>query len=252
MGRFASTVEYYVRYREPYPREFFAVAAMRLGLAGRERLLDIGCGPAPLAIGFAHYVESCVGVDPEPAMLAAARTQAAAVGVALDLLEIRVEELPLSIGVFELVTIGRALHWLELEATRAVLERIVAPEGAILLCGAAPIRDDANPWAAPYEAVRRAWTSADDAARYRLELDAWLVPTRFRIADTFETVATHRVTVDELIGRALSKSSTSPDKLGPRQREFEREIAAALMPFVRDGAVEERFRAVARIVRRAT
>lgn len=251
MGRFASTVEYYVRYREPYPPEFFAAAAARCGLTGRERLLDIGCGPAPLAIGFAPYVATCAGVDPEPAMLAAARAQASAAGVALDLIEGRVEELPLSIGVFELVTIGRALHWLDPGPARTALERLTAPHGAILMCGAAPVRGDANPWTAPYEAVRRAWTSADDASRYRLELDAWLEPTRFRVADTFETAGTHRVTVEELIGRALSKSSTSPDKLGPRRREFEREIAAALAPFARDGSVTERFRAVARIVRRA-
>lgn len=39
-------------------------------------MLDIGCGPAPRAIGFAPYVASCDGVDPEPAMPAAASAQA--------------------------------------------------------------------------------------------------------------------------------------------------------------------------------
>src|SRR5215472_19036973 len=94
MGRFATTVPYYSRYREPYPRAFFETIAERLNFTGRERLGDIGCGPAPLAIGFAGYVGSCTGVDPEPAMLAAAREQAAQAGVRLALIEARIEHLP--------------------------------------------------------------------------------------------------------------------------------------------------------------
>src|SRR5215472_14800232 len=94
MGRFATTVPYYNRYREPYPPSFFETVARRLSFTGTEQLLDIGCGPAPLAIGFGPYVGSCSGVDPEPAMLAAAREQAAQAGVRLALIEARIEHLP--------------------------------------------------------------------------------------------------------------------------------------------------------------
>jgi hypothetical protein len=44
MGRFASTVEFYSRYREPYPPAFFSTVAERIGMCGNESLLDIGCG----------------------------------------------------------------------------------------------------------------------------------------------------------------------------------------------------------------
>jgi len=73
MGRFASTVEFYSRYREPYPPAFFNYVAERIGLRGDESLLDIGCGPGLLAIGFALFVEHCTGIDPEAAMIAARR-----------------------------------------------------------------------------------------------------------------------------------------------------------------------------------
>jgi SAM-dependent methyltransferase len=66
MGRFASTVEFYARYREPYPPEFFQKVAEQIGLRGDETLLDVGCGPGMLAIGFAPFVGSCTGLDPEP------------------------------------------------------------------------------------------------------------------------------------------------------------------------------------------
>ena len=101
MGRFESTVAFYDLYREPYPAEFFAEVAGRLRFAGTERLLDIACGPAPLAIGFAPYVASCVGVDPEPGMLAAARELSGQAGARLELIESRFEDLPTSAGVFQ-------------------------------------------------------------------------------------------------------------------------------------------------------
>jgi hypothetical protein len=49
-GRFASSVEFYARYREPYPPAFFMKVAELVGLRGDESLLDIGCGPGLLAI----------------------------------------------------------------------------------------------------------------------------------------------------------------------------------------------------------
>jgi len=51
MGRFASTVEFYARYREPYLPKFFKKVAEQIALRGDESLLDIGCGPGlpPLA-----------------------------------------------------------------------------------------------------------------------------------------------------------------------------------------------------------
>jgi cyclopropane fatty-acyl-phospholipid synthase-like methyltransferase len=82
MGRFASTVEFYTRYREPYASAFFRTVAEQLALHGDEVLLDIGCGPGPLAIGFAPFVGSCTGLDPEAAMIEAAKAAAEEAGVA--------------------------------------------------------------------------------------------------------------------------------------------------------------------------
>ena len=86
-------MEFYARYREPYSLEFFARVAEQIGLHGTETLLDVGCGPGLLAIGFAPYVEHCTsGIDPEAAMVAAAKSAAAEAGVALRLTQGRIEE----------------------------------------------------------------------------------------------------------------------------------------------------------------
>ena len=76
MGRFASTVSLYEELRPPYPPQFFRTVAQKLKLSKQHALIDLGTGPGLLALGFAPYVGRIVGVDPEPAMLAAARSAA--------------------------------------------------------------------------------------------------------------------------------------------------------------------------------
>ncbi len=51
MGRFASTVKFYSRYRGPYSPDFVRKIAERLCLDGDESLLDVSCAPGPLVIG---------------------------------------------------------------------------------------------------------------------------------------------------------------------------------------------------------
>ncbi|HEV2162200.1 MAG TPA: class I SAM-dependent methyltransferase [Stellaceae bacterium] len=116
MGRFETTAQTYAAHREPYPPEFFSAVAGALKLDGREALIDLGTGPGLLALGFAPYVGRIVGVDPEPAMIAEARRAAAAARVEFRLLEGRAEDVPANLGPFDLVTIGRALHWLDRDA----------------------------------------------------------------------------------------------------------------------------------------
>jgi hypothetical protein len=49
MGRFATTVPLYEKFRPPYPAEFFRAVSRRLGLRKEHRLIDLGTGPGLLA-----------------------------------------------------------------------------------------------------------------------------------------------------------------------------------------------------------
>ncbi len=130
MGRFSCTVEFYPRAREPYPPAFFATVADTLQMKGSERLMDLGTGPGLLALGFAPYCAEVYGVDIEPAMLEAAQQAAIRSGVELHLIHGRAESLSTTIGRFDIVSIGRALHWMEPSATRLALDRITSIPGA--------------------------------------------------------------------------------------------------------------------------
>jgi SAM-dependent methyltransferase len=247
MGRFASTVPFYARCREPYLPAFFFTVAERLGLRRDMRLLDAGCGPGLLAIGFRPYVGSCVGVDPEPGMIRAAQAAANEAGVQVQLIEGRLEELSESLGTFDVVTIGRALHWMDRTGALRVLDRVLATGGAIISCGS---KVEANPWLKAYEGVRSAWASDRDGRRYQIDHDAWFAGSRFRVVDGITVRHHHRVTVDDLIGRALSKSNTSPEILGDRLHPFEAAITEVLKSFAADGFLDEEIVSVATVIRR--
>ncbi len=250
MGRFASTVEFYTRYREPYSPEFFRTVAERLGLDGDETLLDVGCGPGPLAIGFAPFVASCTALDPEPGMIEAAKVAAEQAGARLTLRLGRIEDF--SAGeLFDVVTIGRALHRLDRRSALDVLERIVSTQGRILACRATAIETPATPWLKPYQELCRIWSEDPERQRYRLEAKDWFAGSPFSELDCISVAQTRQVSVEDLIGRALSKSNTSPAFLGERQAEFKAAIQATLEPFLQDGELQEEIVANATVFGRA-
>lgn len=244
MGRFASTVDFYSRYREPYTAQFFRTVAERLAFQNSDILLDVGCGPALLALGFAPFVAHCTGIDPEPAMLEAAEKAAVEAGIALELRHTRLEDFRSSAR-FNIITIGRALHWFDRDPALAKLDELLDPHGRILICGASSIDNEGTPWLKPYNDLRRAFASNDETL-YEKDGARWFAGSVFTQVGQI-TVPEHRsVTIPELIGRTLSKSNTSPAVLGSRRAELEQEMTAILEPFLEHGALREQ------IVARAT
>lgn len=248
MGRFASTVEFYSRYREPYSAKFFPAVAERLGLRGTEKLLDVGCGPGPLAIGFAPFVDSVTAIDPEAEMIAATKAAAREAGINISFLHARMEEFSTP-SKFDVVTIGRTLHWLDRDQALAVLCRIVPESGRIVVCGAFNTDAPEFPWMKPYDVARRSFSPEADEKlyrRYRLNGENWFAGSGFERVDDISVPERGEITIVELIGRALSKSNTSPEVLGGRREEFEAKIKAAVEPFAQNGVLQEE------IVSRAT
>ena len=256
MGRFATTAEFYEQYRPPYPVEFFRTFVQKLALDKRHALIDLGTGPGVLALGFAPYVGRLIGVDPEPAMLAAARAAAKRTNADVTFIEGKAEDLPADIGSFDLVTIGRALHWMDHSALGPVLARLVAPGGAIAICASFSARDGSNPWLEEYDTARRRWSdekllvgSRRGEHAHRNPNDV-LGPLGFGVADTIMVKATHQVSAADLAQRVLTFSSSSPAALGDKADAMLDDVEARLLPFARDGLLEETLMAAASVARR--
>jgi SAM-dependent methyltransferase len=248
MGRFETTVEFYARYREPYTERFFWTISQHLGFAKTESLLDVGCGPGLLALGFAPYVGKCTGIDPEPRMIAAARQAASEAGVTLRLHESRIEDFYAE-APFNLITIGRALHWLDREAAIPRLEQLAAPNALVLICGATNAAAEESPWLAAYNEFRRQW-APDEQERYKIDPRLWFEGSAIdKVVDLWVSEL-RQTTIDELIYRSLSKSNTSPAVLGERRAEFESGLRAVLEPFAQDGVLKEKIQGRATVFKR--
>ena len=247
MGRFASTVAYYESARPPYGAAFFSAVAQQLGFDRTQRLLDVGAGPGILAIGFAPYCREVVGVDPEPGMVEAARAAAAHARVAVRFIEGRFEDVAGKLVAFDIISIGRAIHWLDPEPARAALDRALAPRGRVLVCGATSAKDGRNPWLEAFNAVRDRW-KGDRPSR---DHHTFFADGLFARTGTIRVEGTHTVPVERLVERVLSMSTSSSDRLGDEVPAMKSAMREALAPFAADGMIEDIVEARAEVFERA-
>jgi SAM-dependent methyltransferase len=250
MGRFATTVPLYEKLRPPYPAAFFSNVAERLRLGKQHALIDLGTGPGLLALGFAPYVGRIVGVDPEPAMLAATKKAAAHASKAITLIEGKAEALPNDVGKFDVVTIGRALHWMDGDAIAVLFNRLVAPDGTILVCSSSSAADGRNPWLDEYNEARRFWSQSSPGERRRRQLEAVLRPTQFHVADAITVETTRKVSVNDLARRVLTFSSSSPAVLGNKTEPMLRDVERRLLPLSCEGFLTEVVVSTAQLAKR--
>ena len=156
----------------------------------------------------------------------------------------------------DIVTIGRALHWMEREPTIALFERLVAPAGRILICASFSAKDGRNRWLDDYDAARRAWsperlwTESRGGWRTPRDLAAFFGGSAFRLSELIEVETSHEVSVRDLARRVLTFSSSSPAALGDKAEAMLRDVEARLMPFARDGVITEALASVAQVVSR--
>jgi SAM-dependent methyltransferase len=243
--RFRSTVPFYARYRLGYPEALIARVAETVGLGPGDAVLDLGCGPGLLAVPLARLGFKVTAVDPEPDMVAACRDAAGAAGVTLDVRQGSSFDLPGGIGPFRLVTMGRAFHWMDREATLKTLDGIVAADGALAFF------DDDHP-ATAENAWRRSLRDLGDrygrglsshmqqarAPGYRSK-EALLLDSAFpRLAGLSEFIR-RTIGADAIVGLAFSLSTTSPERLGEKAAPFEAELRAALAALSPDGRFTE-------------
>jgi SAM-dependent methyltransferase len=121
--------------RPAYSPQLEAVLSEELGLDGRGRLLDGGCGPGVLTVRLAHLFEEAVGLDPDPAMLAEGRRAAED----RDITNIRwvqavAEDLPAAApGPYRAVTFGQSFHWTNEARVAEAVYDMLEPGGALAL-----------------------------------------------------------------------------------------------------------------------
>jgi SAM-dependent methyltransferase len=74
--RYRSAAAHYERGRVPYPPALIRRVAEGTGLGLQHRVLDLGCGPGPLARSLAPLAREVIAIDPPAEMLTEARALA--------------------------------------------------------------------------------------------------------------------------------------------------------------------------------
>ena len=105
-----------------------------LGDLAGARVLDIGCGDGALVRALAARGAMAVGVDPDPAMLTAARQRDAEANIFANFLEARAESLPFPDASFDVAVAVTVLCFVP-DAKAAVREmaRVLRPGGRLVL-----------------------------------------------------------------------------------------------------------------------
>jgi len=249
-------VPFYERYRLGYPERLIRHVAAFMGLAPGDTVLDLGCGPALLAIPFATAGMRVTAADPEPDMLDAAAAAARGAGVTLELCCRGSYELAPEMGPYRLVTIGRAFHWMDRAATLRMLDRIVMPGGAVALFHDRHPDTVENRWTKVLREIGDRYGRSAEPHVAEVRADGYrtheslLLASAFSVLDGVSVTIQKPISVDGIVGRAFSMSTCSREKLAERANAFESDLRAALTALSAGGEFSEIAEIVALLARR--
>jgi SAM-dependent methyltransferase len=234
--RFGATVEDYRRFRPAYPEALIDWLVEDAALAQDSSVIDIGCGTGISSRQLAERGLRVIGVDPNAAMLAEARSAGPA---SIRYLSGDAETLDLGEEV-DAVVGGQCFHWLDLDRALPRFAAHLAAGGRVVAFW--NLRDLDDPLMADYEAllVERcddyATVGAEPRARAVLER-----PLRERREASFALVQ-----VLDRAGFGGRVWSSSYVRHGVRDRAaFEAALDALFARYAVDGIVEFRYRSLA-------
>jgi SAM-dependent methyltransferase len=250
---FAGAARYYEQGRLPYAPGLADAFARRLALDGRGRLLDVGCGPGTVTLVLAPLFQAVVGLDPDPGMLACASAAAAERGVGnATWVRQRAEALPAGLGRFRVVTFAASFHWMDRPRVASAVAAMLDPGGAVVQVDAPAYRvGESGQGSLPYppppddalDQLRRQYLGRDRRAGRGIRNtspdgeDGVFQGAGFRPAQTV-TVPDGRaveLTVDDVVARVFSMSSTAPHLFGDRREDYERDVRGILTRASRSG-----------------
>ena len=150
---------------------------------------------------------------------------------------------------------GRAFHWMDRPLTLQSLERLVTPAGAVALFYDTHIRSAENAAITAADKVREKF-GRTQTVRSK-QKPAPVTPDETVFMDSpfsqmmrIGLVQRRPIDAEELIGRSLSTSFTSPESLGDRQPAFESALRARLAELRPDGKHTELIEFTALVARR--
>ena len=131
--RFRGRAEDYSKNRPRYPRELLHSLENELGFSRSDVVADIGSGTGILSELLLENGNLVYCVEPNMDMRRVAEERLRRYASRLVSVDGRAESTGLKGGSIDLITVGQALHWFDLERTRAEFARIVRERGRVAI-----------------------------------------------------------------------------------------------------------------------
>jgi SAM-dependent methyltransferase len=203
--RFSTRVDAYREYRPRYPREIVDVLRRECGLTPEWVIADVAAGTGLLAEIFLENGNPVIAVEPNAAMRKACE-ELRGEYPRLKCVGETAEAMGLAVASVDMITVGQAMHWFDLEATRQEFVRVLRPGGWCVVVdncrrmGGDAFHDGYERLLVEYGAEYRA---VKDLYLNREKLAAFFAPS----AMTYVTLPNHQfLTLEVLRGRVLSSS----------------------------------------------
>lgn len=238
---FKGTGEYYAKYRIGYTSEFFKHIVNYFNLDGKGRLLDLGCGTGQLAIPLAKYFEEVIGIDPEKEMVDEAEKQSSKAGIKnIHWVQGKAEEISSKLGVFRLITIGAAFHWMDQVDVLKKVYSLTENDGGLVIvydsAGSWATKDDRPlEWQQKVRSILRKYLGEKRRAGNSFykkpegDFDDLVEESPFGKQETWTQEYTRSWDTESIIGFLYSTSFASKRLFGDKLSEFENELRSELM-----------------------
>ena len=142
----ARMAQAYLKYR-PFPADLTRFLVREAAISPESRVLDLAAGPGSLALQLAQISPQVTMMELSRGFVEAARAEAAARRVNLEVIHESANRLMYSDAEYEVVTVSQAIHWLDdVQICRGIV-KVLAPDGSFFVIQATMDLDDAHPLA---------------------------------------------------------------------------------------------------------
>lgn len=248
---FSGVAYYYARYRRGYPENFYQYLQNSFSLTRNSRALDLGAGTGQIAFELAERVGEVTAVDINPEMIAEGERIAQEKGIKnIAWLVSGAEEVPSTLGMFDIVTIGSAFHWMDGDVVlNRVYEMTNRNGGIAIVANTNSIHrnNEGSVWKQVAREVIEKYVGKDRKAGktglYQEPKDRFediIDRSRFVGRESFAGDYEEKWTIDEIIGYLHSTSFASAEVLGDKWSAFEAEVREKLQEINSEGAFLEK------------
>jgi len=240
-GLYDGAAYYYLKYRGQYSDRLIQTLALKCGLDGNGRLLDLGCGTGKLTFPMANYFDETIGIDVSTDKLQSARSQCELLDIhTMKWLKMASEQMNPELGSFRMITAGDAFHWMDRELVLKLSYDRLEPGGALALVGQGHMLGDRSlDWQKAVQRIVDKWFPNSKRLKHSVRHEQLVAQSSFHSLLTGQIHSERERDIPSIIGYLYSTSTCRKTTLGKDAANFEKELYDELKSIDSSGTFKE-------------